>query len=162
MLRVLILFSLFSSLLFSREAEEFPFAGLAVSSQSVDIHTQKSNDTILSLRYGRQTLDWRTILSYQFGDSYKSLSVEFDKILLDELFGTPKVRPYLGLSVGTLKYKDDSLEDTSGYYYGANAGFIFYLTDRIDADLGYYYNIVQEIESLDTIRGITLSLHYFF
>jgi len=162
MVRVLILFSLFSSLLFSQEAEEFPFLGFALSAQSVDIHTQKSNDTIISLHYGRQTLDWRTILSYQFRDSTKSLSIEFDKILLDRLFGTPKVRPYLGLSIGTLKYTDDMLNDTSGYYYGTNIGFLFYLTDRIDADLSYYHNVVQEIESLDTIRGVTLSLHYFF
>ena len=88
--------------------------------------------------------------------------MEIDKILLDELFGTPKLRPYLGLSGGILKYKDDSLEDTDGFYYGGNSGFIIYLTDTIDLDLSYHYNIVQEIKTVDSIQGATFSLHYFY
>ncbi len=151
------------SLLFSQNDEKFPFVGLGISAQTVDVNTQNNKESTISLRYGKQTLDWRTYFSYEFKSSdYQSLSGEIDKVLLDELFGTPKLRPYLGLSVGILKYKDDSLEDTDGFYYGGNGGFIIYLADTIDLDLSYHYNIVQEIKTIDSIQGATLSLHYFF
>jgi len=153
---ILILIFTLSSL-FSQEAEKFPFIGLGISAQTIDIKNT------ISLRYGKQTLDWRTFFTYEFKNTnYQSLSVEIDKILLDELFGTPKLRPYIGLSGGILKYKDDSLEDTDGFYYGGNSGFIIYLTDTIDLDLSYHYNVVQEIKTLDSIQGATFSLHYFY
>ncbi len=159
---ILILIFTLSSL-FSQEAEKFPFIGLGISSQTIDINTQNNKENTISLRYGKQTLDWRTYFTYEFKNTdYQSLSVEIDKILLDELFGTPKLRPYLGLSGGILKYKDDSLEDTDGFYYGGNSGFIIYLTDTIDLDLSYHYNIVQEIKTIDSIQGATFSLHYFY
>lgn len=159
---ILILIFTLSSL-FSQEAEKFPFIGLGISAQTIDINTQNNKENTISLRYGKQTLDWRTYFTYEFKNTdYQSLSVEIDKILLDELFGTPKLRPYLGLSGGILKYKDDSLEDTDGFYYGGNSGFIIYLTDTIDLDLSYHYNIVQEIKTIDSIQGATFSLHYFY
>lgn len=151
------------SVLLSEEVSNFPFVGLGISTQTIDIDTQSNQETTFSLHYGKQTLDWRTVFAYEFKSSdYQSLSVEVDKILLDELFGTPKLRPYLGLSGGVLKYKDDSLEDTDGYYYGGNTGFIIYLTDSIDLDLSYHYNVVQEIKTLDSIQGASFSLHYFY
>ena len=159
---ILILIFTLSSL-FSQEAEKFPFIGLGISAQTIDINTQNNKENTISLRYGKQTLDWRTYFTYEFKNTnYQSLSVEIDKILLDELFGTPKLRPYIGLSGGILKYKDDSLEDTDGFYYGGNSGFIIYLTDTIDLDLSYHYNVVQEIKTLDSIQGATFSLHYFY
>ena len=159
---ILILIFTLSSL-FSQEAEKFPFIGLGISAQTIDINIQNNNENTISLRYGKQTLDWRTSFTYEFKNTdYQSLSVEIDKILLDELFGTAKLRPYLGLSGGILKYKDDSLEDTDGFYYGGNGGFIIYLTDTIDLDLNYHYNIVQELKTIDSIQGATFSLHYFY
>ena len=147
----------------AKESESFAFLGMGLSTQSIDLKDNNQRETTLFLRYGKQTLDWRTMFSYEFqGSNYQQFSVEIDKILLDEMFGTPKVRPYLGLSAGVLKYKDDTLDDTSGFYYGGNTGFIFYLTDTIDLDLNYHYNVVQEIETLDSINGVSLSLHYFY
>jgi len=137
--------------------------GIGISAQTIDINTQNNRENTISLRYGKQTLDWRTIFTYEFKKSdYRSFSVEIDKILLDALFGTAKLRPYLGLSGGVLKYKKNPLEDTDGFYYGGNTGFIVYLTDTIDLDLNYRYNIVQEIKSIDSIKGATFSLHYFY
>lgn len=154
------------SLLFSQEEEtltKYPFVGIGVSAQTVDTPLNNNQENTISLRYGKQSLDWRTMLTYEFKNSdYQSLSVELDKVLLDELFGTAKLRPYLGLSGGILKYKDVALEDSDGFYYGGNGGFIIYLTDTVDVDLSYHYNIVQEIKDLDSIQGATFSLHYFF
>ena len=158
-----VIFLLFFSFLSTQASESFAFVGLGLSSQSVDINDNNQKETTLFLRYGKQTLDWRTEFTYAFkGSDYQQFSVEIDKILLDQLFGTPKVRPYLGISTGFLKYKDTTLEDNNGFYYGGNTGFIFYITDTIDLDLNYHYNSVEGIEKLDSIKGASLSLHYFY
>ena len=157
---------LFTALLFSslsaNQKEEFTFLGLSISGNAIDLDSNNEQIKSIGLRYGKQTLDWRTMFTYDYSKEYQSFSAEIDKIVLDELFGTPKVRPYLGISVGTLKLDYDSLLDTHGYYYGINTGFIFYATDTVDVDLAYHYYSVQKIESVDKIQGITLSIHYFY
>ena len=160
----IILFLIFTlSLLFSQEDEQFSFIGLGASAQTINLDTHNNNENTILLRYGQQTLDWRVSLAFEFKNSdYQSLSAEFDKILLDDLFGTAKIRPYLGLSLGILKYKNQISDDTDGFYYGGNGGFIIYLTDNIDLDLSYHYNIVQDIKTIDSLHGATLSLHYFY
>ncbi|PHS38745.1 MAG: hypothetical protein COB07_07945 [Sulfurovum sp.] len=159
---ILILIFTLSSL-FSQEDTKFPFVGIGTSAQTMNLDLQNNNENTFLLRYGQQTLDWRASIAYEFKNSdYQSLSVEIDKILLDDLFGTAKLRPYLGLSVGILKYKKTLLDDTDGFYYGGNGGFIIYLTDTIDLDLSYHYNVVQDIKTLDSMQGATLSLHYFY
>ena len=165
MSKIILILMFTLSLLFSQEQElaKYPFVGIGISAQTIDTPLQNNQENTISLRYGRQSLDWRTMFTYEFKNSdYQSLSVELDKVLLDELFGTAKLRPYLGLSGGILKYKDIALEDSDGFYYGGNGGFIIYLTDTVDLDLSYHYNVVQEIKDLDSIQGATFSLHYFF
>lgn len=159
---ILILIFTLSSL-FSQEDAKFPFIGLGISAQTVDTDFKNNHENTFFLRYGQQTLDWRASFAYEFKNTdYQSLSAEIDKILLDDLFGTAKLRPYLGLSGGILKYKDTLFDDSDGFYYGGNGGFIIYLTDTIDLDLSYHYNVVQEIKTLDSIQGATFSLHYFY
>ena len=160
MSKIMLLFA-FLSLSFLR-AEEYPFIGLSVATQSINIRSDNSSATGFDLRIGRQTLDWRTIFAYAYSKDYQSLSIEIDKILLDDLFGTAKVRPYLGLSAGLLKLDHDFLDDKSGYYYGANLGLIFYATDHMDLDLSYHYQWISSIDHADHMQGATLSLHYFF
>jgi len=164
MSKIIILFLLSISLLTANEIEEFPFLGITVSTQSVDlkdINDQKN--TTIGIRYGKQTVDWRTMFTYEYKSGlYKSFSMEIDNILLDELFGMPEYRPYIGASIGTLKYEDDSLTDNSGYFYGAHVGLLMYVTDNIDADLSYHFYQVEDIEGVDNIQGGTLSLHYFY
>ena len=162
MLRILLVSLLFLTQLFSQSSQKFPFIGLSASAQIIDLHSNNEQSTSIGLRYGKQTLDWRTIFSYDYSKECQTFSVEIDKILLDELFGTPKVRPYLGANVGILKLDYDSLVDTNGYYYGANTGFIFYASDNIDIDLTYHYYAVQGIESVDKKQGLTLAIHYFY
>lgn len=156
---ILLFIFLFSSL---SQAEEFPFIGFSASTHNIDRLSENSKETSVALRLGRQTLDWRTTFVYDYSKGYQALSMEIDKILLDELFGTPKIRPFLGLSTGLLQLDDDNLDDRNGFYYGANFGFIFYTTDRIDINLAYHYKLIQDIEKADNIHGATVSLHYFF
>lgn len=164
MLRVIVLFLFIFTSLFSEDAEEFPFIGVTVTTQSIDIqNVTNQNETAIGIRYGRQTVDWRTMFSAEFGSNgYKIFAMEIDKILMDDIMGMPEFRPYLGLTVGSIHFEDDANTDSNGYFYGLNAGLIIYATDNIDADLSYHYHKVQSFENLDNIKGGTFSLHYFY
>jgi len=193
---LLLLFILFSSLFAADEIEQFPFIGVTVSTHTIDIHSRDnfSNDEVIAgIRYGQQTLRWRTMFTYEFEQNgYKSFVVEIDRILKDDLFGITKIRPYAGVSLGTISYVNDNLAfdingtkkdesaqkdkngektseesetesmDTSGYFYGLNLGLIVYITDNIDMDIGYHYYDVQDFEGMNEIQGLTFSLHYFY
>jgi hypothetical protein len=163
MLRVTLLFLFIFTSLFSEDVEEFPFLGISVSTQTMDISTSNPKETSFAIRYGKQTIDWRTMFSYVFaGNGYRSFSMEIDKILLDELIHMPELRPYLGLAVGSIAYDINGAADDSGYFYGINAGLIIYATDTMDADLSYHYYKVKSFDDLDKIKGASLSLHYFY
>ena len=158
----IIIFILLSTAIWAEKDEEFSFVGLGISTQSIDISPTDIDKNTFAIKYGKQSIDYRTTFAFNYNKNYQSLSMDIDKILVNEMFGTPKLRPYLGFSVGTLKLLDTGLSDESGYYYGANAGIIIYATDNVDVDLSYHYNIVQEIKDADNIHGISFALHYFF
>ncbi len=165
MSRILVLFSLLFTSLFSssQQLEEFPFIGITVSTHTIDLKNNNNKETIIGIRYGKQTVDWRTMFTYQFGQNgFESIALEVDKILMDEVFGMPEIRPYLGFSIGKISYEDNSLKDTSGYFYGGNLGLIIYATDNIDADISYHYYKAEEFDDLNNLQGGTLSLHYFY
>jgi len=162
MLRVTLLFLFIFTSLFAEETEEFPFLGITVSAQSIE-NANEQKETSIGLRYGKQTLNWRTMFTYEFAsNNYQMLGMEIDKILMDEIMGMPEFRPYLGLTLGYLKYDNDALIDGSGLFYGANAGLIIYATDNMDVDLSYHYYKVNNIDELNNIQGATFSLHYFY
>lgn len=168
MLRILIVSLLLLTSLFGQISEKFPFIGLSVSTQTININDEDEiRETGFGLSYGKQSLDWRTTFSLEYNqNAYNSFSVEMDKILLDNMFGTPKLRPYLGGVVGYMKFDDDKLsepfEETDGFYFGGAFGFIIYASDRIDIDISYHYYKVQNLEFLDDLHGGSLALHYFF
>ncbi len=189
--RIILIIMLCISSIYAEEIEQFPFIGVTVSTHTIDIQNVKSysnDETIAGIRYGQQTLKWRTMFTYEFEQNgYKSFTVEIDKILRDEIYGITKIRPYLGVSLGMIDYVNDNLYyednatkntnndvenpdhkddggdvDTSGYFYGLNLGLIIYVTDSIDMDIGYHYYDVQDFEGLNKIQGLTFSLHYFY
>ena len=166
MKRITLLFLLTYSLLFSNNLEEYPFLGITIATQTTDIadfsDIDTQTETSIGLRYGRQTIDWRTMFTFEYvKDIYRSFSVEIDKILMDDIFGYPEVRPYVGATAGIVTYLGGD-EDASTYFYGANVGFIIYTTDNIDADLSYHYYKVIDFTELNNLQGASLSLHYFY
>lgn len=166
MSKILILFLVTYSVLIA-EVEEFPFIGVAISSESADILTttndiDKHKNTNIGIRYGQQTVDWRSMITYARSSKQKILSAEIDKILLDELFGTSTIRPYIGGVLGMAKFNElDLISDTS-YFYGFNLGLIIYATDDIDADIAYHYYETFDDDEIANMQGATLSLHYFY
>lgn len=166
-IRYIILFSIVSTALFSQQdTEQFPFIGITAETHSIDFesiaNTSREKENSFGIRYGKQTLDWRTVFTLSGNSDLKTFSVEIDKILLDALFGMPEIRPYLGATLGYLRYENDMISDNSGYYYGGNFGFLLYATDTVDVDLSYHYYSISGLDPLDTMQGASLSLHYFF
>lgn len=174
MFKTFFLSLLFTFLLFGQNAKDYPFIGLSLSTQNINTDPgDPSWKGGIALKYGQQSLDWRTVFALDYTqNSYFGANVEIDKILLDDMFGTAKLRPYLGAVLGFMAYDDKNLnitpedsalyEETNGFYFGANFGFIIYATDNIDIDLSYHYYSVQNLDFLNNLHGGTLAMHYFF
>ncbi len=187
---VLFLF-LFNTL--SAEQESFPFIGVMFSTKTVDLkpivtdppnrlnNPDSASETTFGIKYGMQTRDFRTTFSAEGNSNFQSIDVEVDYILMDEMFGTAKVRPYVGATLGYINYDkelitqynenriaDDEANDrntsvsTSDGYYGLDFGFLIYVTEDIDLDISYHYYFMDRLEPLDSMRGATFSLHYFY
>lgn len=183
MSRFFILFIfLFNSL--SAEQQQFGFIGLTGSSDTVsfasDTNLNNEKETTFGLRFGGQTQDYRTIFTVAANSNYQSYSVEADVFLLDDMFGVPEIRPYLGGTIGYNNYDEDIIDDyrkdltpdinssiptdTGGFYYGLNFGFVFYVTDNIDLDVSYHYYFLSEedLYPLENMHGVSFALHYFY
>jgi len=161
MQRLALILLFISTLSYAQKPQEYAFIGLNYSKSQFDISNQLTNKDIFTFEYGKQSTDYRTTFAFNYHKDYQSLSMEIDMILLDEMFNTPKLRPYIGFRTGTVRIKNSSLNDDSGYYYGGSFGFIIYANDNIDVDISYNYNIIQEIQGFDNIQNIALSIHYF-
>jgi len=157
---------LFTTLSAEQDLEEFHFIGLTLATDSFDFDsiadTSSQDETSFGLRYGKQTLNWRTVFTLSGNNDFQTFALEVDKILLDELFGMPEIRPYLGATVGYLHYDDSYVSESHGYYYGGNFGFLLYATDTIDVDLSYHYYGVSKLDPIDTMQGGSLSIHFFY
>jgi len=165
--KVIIIFVLLLSALFAEEElETFPFFGITASQYQLDLDSSvKLNDnkeTFFGLRYGKQTLDWRTMFTLSGNEELQNFSLEIDKILMDDIFGYPEVRPYLGATVGYIHSEKDNIQDSDGLYYGGAFGFLIYITDNIDADISYHYNKLEDIEPLKSTKGASIGIHYFY
>ena len=187
-----ILFIFLFNTLFA-EQESFPFIGVTVSTQTVDLkpivtappnrlnNPSSESETTGGIQYGVQTQDFRTTFTVEGNNDYLSMDVEVDYIFMDAMFGTPKVRPYVGATLGYImyddalitKYNENRIEEdiandnntsisTSDGYYGLDFGFLFYVTDNIDLDVSYHYYFMDRLEPLDTMTGASFSLHYFY
>ena len=192
MTRYFIIFIFLFNTLFA-DQESFPFIGVTVSTQTVDLkpiatiapnrpnNPSSESETTFGLQYGVQTQDFRTTFTVESNSDYQSIDVEVDYILMNEMFGTPKVRPYVGATLGYISYDEelitqynanriaDDMENdrntsisTSDGYYGLDFGFLFYVTDNIDLDVSYHYYLMDRLEPLDTMSGASFSLHYFY
>jgi len=143
--------------------EQFPFIGASLSYyEATPDTTAKTTHTVGTFRFGRQSLRWRTTFTLSYGKDYGSAGMDVDYIPFDTMFGTPKIRPYIGINLNYLYYDNDHIDDSNGYSYGVQGGVILYATDRVDIDLDYRYDLTGGIEGLDHLQGATLAVHYFF
>jgi len=198
MSKIFILF-LFVFITLNATQENFPFIGVSISTHTVNllpVATKKPNipnnpkaqkENTLGIQYGVQTQTLRTTFTAEGNNDFQSLDVEVDYIYMDSMFGTPKIRPYVGATLGYIRYdetllrayNDNKIQDEINNnpnigennvtiprnrdgYYGLDLGILFYLTDSIDLDVSYHYYFMDRLEPLDTMNGATFSLHYFY
>jgi opacity protein-like surface antigen len=144
----------------------FSFIGLNTGYKQVQLDSAYNMEdtayTTVSLRIGTQTRKWRASFSMENGNKYRAFDVNFDVIPFDELFGTPKIRPYIGLSTTLLSYDNESLPETDGYGFGGNLGLIFYAGENVDVDIAYQYSTINNIEGVNDMQGVRLGIHYFY
>ncbi len=167
MLKIILPVLLLTGYANAKMTENFPFIGISVTSEEIDIQSDNGiRKTGIELRYGQQSQEWRTTFSVGYHpNAYNSFAVEADKILMDNMFGTAKIRPYLGASVGYMRVDDTLLSasnETNGFFYGGNFGFILYASDSMDVDIGYHYYKTTGFDEINKLQGIALSLHYFY
>jgi len=164
---MILLFSLLSFTISTYAVESFPFIGVTIETHTIDLKSSSNlpseHEKTIGIRYGRQTLDWRTMFTLSLNSDYTSFAMEIDKILLDSMFGMPELRPYIGATVGYIKYDAiPNIDTNEGLFYGANAGFLIYATDTIDTDISYHYYFMDSMNPLNTFKGVTLGVHYFY
>ena len=163
MLRIILLFTILSTSIFAQDDEEFSFMGLTASYNVFElIQADDKKQTTIGIRYGKQTIEWRTMFSYQGNNDLQTFELEVDKLIEDDIFNIPELRLYLGGTFGGIEYKGISNKESQGKYYGGNIGFLIYVTDKIDADIGYHYYSTSSFDVINKIKGLTLSLHYFY
>lgn len=169
MLKHVVFFTFLMTAIFSNQAKEdetFSFLGLTVGETKVDFknisNITSNTDMLVGFRYGQQTVDWRTMFTLSGNIDKQEVTLEIDKILMDDVFGYPEVRPYLGATIGYLHYENNALEEENAYSYGAAFGFLVYITDNIDVDISYHYKKVKEMEPLDSMMGPSIGIHYFY
>jgi len=167
MSKLIVLLTFLTTALFSNQASEsFSFIGLNTTQSHIGFNNisnmQSGNEILPGLRYGQQTVDWRTMFTFSGKKEIQEFTLEIDKILLDDMFGYPELRPYLGATLGYLHYDEDALVEQDGYYYGGAFGFLIYLTDTMDLDLSYHYKKVKDMEPLNTMKGPSIGIHYFY
>ena len=139
------------------QSEDFPFIGVTISSQTVDLESGGTSVTDFGIRYGQQDLDWRTMFTFSVSGALTIMSAEIDKVLQDDFMGVEGLRPYVGLTLGLLEYDNDK-----GFFYGLNAGMMIYATDNLDADISYHYYSTGSTELINEVTGATIAVHYFY
>jgi len=192
MTKIFVLFLFLFNTLFA-EQETFPFIGVTVSTQTIDLQSivtdppnrlnnpASTKKTTYGVQYGVQTQDYRTTFTAEGNSDFQSIDVEVDYIFMDSMFSTAKLRPYVGATLGYMNYdeelitqynenriakneendKNTTIRPSDGYY-GLDLGILFYVSDNIDLDVSYHYYFMDRLEPLDTMRGLTFSLHYFY
>jgi opacity protein-like surface antigen len=144
--------------------DEFTFAGLGATTQTLQFEeNDRADDDIntVALKVGKQTRRARTTFELDYTNDFLAAALLVDYIPLDTMFGTPKLRPYLGINAQYLRYDDDTI-DEDGFGMGLQTGLLLYASESIDVDLGYRYTFITNSDLLDDTYGFTVSLHYFF
>ena len=127
----------------------------------------KSNVQSFGLKYGQQSNNYRTSLSYAYATqhdfSYQNLMLQIDTGIFKRAFKELPFKPYVGISLGVMEEKDKTLSQKDrGYLYGVNTGIAFIANDNLDFDLGYRYLKTHKLKNIDEINNINLSMHYFY
>lgn len=147
----------------SIQADDKLYSFIGVQASTTEY--EKISTPTLGVKYGTQSRNMRTSLSYNYGEKtnneYHTLIMQIDTGVLTNTFKDSALKPYLGASLGVMQHNNNSLKD-KGYLYGANTGLTYLLNDVIDLDLGYRFMKTAKLEDLSKISDLSFSMHYFY
>jgi opacity protein-like surface antigen len=149
-----------SSALLKADNNIYSFVGAQTSLSSYENVTAPS----FGIKFGKQLDTWRTAISLNYenadGNSLGSFLLQSDKGVLGNLFKKSKFQPYVGFTLGILQHKAE--QSNQGYGFGINGGVTYILNHDFDLDLGYRVMTTSQLDNVDNIQNLTLSLHYFY
>jgi len=138
----------------------YSFIGMQSSLTSFD--TESVNT--FGLKYGKQTKNIRTSISYNYGkkshNKYQNLLLQIDTGIFKKSFKDISLKPYIGGTFGVMQ-EDTNIRDR-GYVFGPNIGFTYIVNDALDFNVGYKYLRTSKLMNIDKINDLTLSMHYFY
>ena len=138
----------------------YSFIGVQTSATNYD----GKNTPTLGLRYGKQSQNFRTLFSYNYGkhskDSYHTLLIEMDRGIFKEAFSESLFKPYIGGALGIIQHSNR--KDDRGYLYGVNTGLTYLYNEDVDFDINYRFLKSTKLKDLDTINELTFAMHYFY
>ena len=118
----------------------------------------------IGLKYGIQRGMWRTSINLEHSKSsnnkLNALIFQVDRGIFKQATKNSNFKPHVGFSVGMLQHKSETTN--KGSAIGLNTGATYLLNNNIDLDLSYRYLAISQIDDLNSVHNLTLSLHYFY
>jgi len=148
----------------ANDEKVYSFIGVQTSAK----HFENTTTPTIGLRYGMQSNNLRTSISYDYGhksnNSYHTLMMEIDTGVFGNTFVNSKLKPYMGASLGFIQHNNKNLISPRdrGYLYGINTGLTYIVNDLIDLDLGYKFLKTEKLDNIDSINDLTFAMHYFY
>ena len=140
--------------------ESYTFIGV---NTSLIKHNSVSSSSI-GLKYGVQNKMWRSSLNLEYAkdgqDTLTSFIFQADKGIFKNSVKHLNLKPHVGFSLASIQHKNTKTE--RGFGYGINTGVTYLLNQKTDLDLTYRYMKVNQIDALNSINSLNLSLHYFY
>jgi len=154
---------LLSSSLLAQE-KLYSFIGVQTGVSKFD----KVSTPTIGLKYGKQSKDIRTSISYNYGknsdDTFQTLLMQIDTGIMTNQFKKSPLKPYVGATLGLIQHKNNNLISYTdkGYLLGLNTGVTYIFNNNIDFDLGYRFLKTSKMKEVDNINDFTFSMNYFY
>ena len=127
----------------------------------------EGSDVTYGLRFGAQNDEYRSTILFDYYDSVdedQTLQlglVTVDYYVLSRDAAAVKIKPYIGINLGYLRY-ESTLVDESGFAYGGQAGVAASVSSKIDIDVAYRYSLALNTHTMDHFGAFMVGLNYLY
>lgn len=127
----------------------------------------EGSDITYGLRFGAQNDEYRSTILFDYydnADEDQTLQmglVTVDYYVLSQDAASVKIKPYIGINLGYLRY-ESTLVDEQGFAYGGQAGIAASVSSKIDIDLAYRYSLAYNTHTMDHFGAFMFGLNYLY
>lgn len=125
------------------------------------------SDITYGLRFGAQNDEYRSTILFDYynnPDEDQTLQiglVTVDYYVLSQDAASVKIKPYIGINLGYLRY-ESTLVDEQGFAYGGQAGIAASVSSKIDIDVAYRYSLAYNTHTMDHFGAFMVGLNYLY